>query len=388
MVAAAFIGPGTVTTCTLAGVQSGYSLLWAMAFATLTTIVLQEMSARLGFVTQKGLGEALCRQFPRGINRVIVFLLVVGAIVIGNAAYEAGNITGGVLGMELLVMPSRFWALVIGGVSFLLLFLGKYRWVERVLIGLVAVMSICFLLTAILLKPDLGAIIRGFWPGSISERDWLLALAVVGTTVVPYNLFLHASTISKKWAPGMALKDVQMENAVSILLGGIVSMLIIITAASSASAVSEVQSAQDLAAQLEPVFGSGAKWLMGIGLMAAGISSALTAPLAAAYAACGLLGWPANEDDQRFRAVWMSILGIGVLVATMGFKPIQVIKFAQIANALLLPLIVLFLFYTVNQKEILGQYVNSRRSNALGLMVILVTIMLSVKVLWEGLGVW
>lgn len=186
----------------------------------------------------------------------------------------------------------------------------------------------------------------------------------------------------------MALKDVQVENAVSILLGGIISMLIIITAASSASAVSEVQSAQDLATQLEPVFGSGAKWLMGIGLMAAGISSALTAPLAAAYAARGLLGWPADEDDPRFHAVWMSILGIGVLVATMGFKPIQVIKFAQVANALLLPLIALFLFYTVNQKEILGQYVNTRRSNGLGLLVILVTIVLSVKALGKVLGFW
>ena len=118
LVAAAFIGPGTLTTCTLAGVQSGYTLLWAMLFAIIATIVLQEMAARLGFATQEGLGEAFNKQFSKGIARYVVFFLVIGAILIGNAAYEAGNISGGVLGLDVLVGESWIWPISSGCLLF------------------------------------------------------------------------------------------------------------------------------------------------------------------------------------------------------------------------------------------------------------------------------
>ena len=101
LIAAAFIGPGTLTTCTMAGVESGYSLIWVMVFAVIATIILQEMAARLGFITQQGLGEAIRKSFSKGLSRYLAFFIITGAIVVGNAAYEAGNISGGVLGIEL-----------------------------------------------------------------------------------------------------------------------------------------------------------------------------------------------------------------------------------------------------------------------------------------------
>ncbi len=379
LVAAAFIGPGTLTTCTMVGVQTTYSLLWAMLFAVIATIILQEMAARLGFATQEGLGEAFNKQFPTGIARFIVFFLVIGAILIGNAAYEAGNISGGVLGFDLLVGEFSFMPLVIGGLCFLLLYFGEYKWVERILITLVIVMSLCFLVTAIMVQPNIGDILRGFIPTGISGDNLLLIMAVIGTTVVPYNLFLHASTISKKWNKTDSLQDLRIENAVAIILGGLISMLIIITAASSGEAVGEVSNAKDLAIQLEPLFGQSAKWFMGIGLMAAGISSALTAPLAAAYAAKGLFNWSENEKDIKFRTVWMVILAIGMLVATIGVKPVLIIKFAQITNAIVLPFIAVYLLYISNSKKILGDYTNSLLANVLGGVVVLFTVILSIR---------
>ena len=161
-------------------------------------------------------------------------------------------------------------------------------------------------------------------PRMPSEGGFLLVMAVIGTTVVPYNLFLHASTISKKWKQDANLKDIRIENAVAIVLGGLISMLIIITAASSGDTVEAVKSAKDLAVQLEPVFGKSSRWLMGIGLMAAGISSALTAPLAAAYAAKGLFGWEDDERNWKFRAVWIVILVIGVLVAVTDIERVLI----------------------------------------------------------------
>jgi Mn2+/Fe2+ NRAMP family transporter len=387
LVAAAFIGPGTVATCTMVGVRSGYELMWAMAFSILATMVLQEMAARLGFATRQGLGEAFNKQFSSGIFRYLVFFLVIGAILIGNAAYEAGNISGGVMGADLVIGEFDLWPLVMGGMCFLLMLVGEYKWIERVLIAMVLLMSVCFIITVILVKPDWMAILGGFVPRSSNSQYLLLMLALIGTTVVPYNLFLHASTISKKWSREASLKDIRLENAVSIGLGGIISMLIIITAASSGDAVGEVKSASDLAIQLEPLFGKSAKVFMGIGLMAAGISSALTAPLAAAYAAKGLFGWSDDEKNWRFRAVWMAILLIGVVVAITNVERMLVIKFAQITNAILLPFIAVYLVYVANSQKLMGKYINSLLSNMLGILVILFTLFLSVKSMLNIFGI-
>ncbi|MGB5244735.1 MAG: Nramp family divalent metal transporter [Lutimonas sp.] len=381
LVAAAFIGPGTLTTCTIVGVQTGYQLLWAMLFSILATIVLQEMAARLGYATQSGLGEALNKEFPKGIARYLVFFLVIGAILIGNAAYEAGNISGGVLGLDLIAGEMKLWPILIGIFCFLILFFGRYKWVEKILIGLVIIMSLCFLITAILVKPDLKEVFKGFVPSMPSGDAFLLIMALIGTTVVPYNLFLHASTISKKYSVDSSLKDLRIENAVSIILGGIISILIIITAASSAKELTEIDSAKDLAVQLEPLFGKSAKWFMGIGLMAAGISSALTAPLAAAYAAKGLFGWKDGEKNLKFRSVWMVILLIGIYVSISNLERVLVIKFAQITNAILLPFVAIYLLYISNSKKILAKFTNSLFTNILGVIVILFTLILSIRTL-------
>lgn len=386
LIAAAFIGPGTIATCTMAGVQTSYRLLWVMLAAILATLVLQEMAARLGWVTQQGLGEAFNREFSSGVSRYVVFFLVIGAILVGNAAYEAGNISGGVLGLDLLVGEWSLWPLVIGSACGILLYLGGYRWVERILIGLVVLMSLCFLCTVLLIQPDWSAVANGFIPSTVTGKDFLLVMALIGTTIVPYNLFLHASTISKKWPKEANLQELRMENAVAILLGGLISILIVITAAGSSGAVEEVNGAKDLAIQLEPLFGSTAKWMMGLGLMAAGISSALTAPLAAAYAAKGLFGW-SSENDWRFRGIWILILAIGIIVSITDVKRVLIIQFAQITNALLLPFIAGYLLYMANAKTVMGAQRNGWLTNLLGALVVVTTIGLSLKTL-NGIFGW
>ena len=115
LVAAAFIGPGTVTTATVAGARFGYALLWAVAFSVVATIVLQEMSARLGLVTREGLGEALRTTMTHPVARILSIALVVSAIALGNAAFQMGNITGAAIVLEALSNVSRsMWALVVG----------------------------------------------------------------------------------------------------------------------------------------------------------------------------------------------------------------------------------------------------------------------------------
>lgn len=387
LVAAAFIGPGTLTTCTLAGVNSGYTLLWALLFSIFATIVLQEMAARLGFITQQGLGEAITKKITKPFARYLAFFLVISAILVGNTAYEAGNITGAVLGLNLIIGVSAVWPVAIGLISIALLLFGGYKAIEKILIGLVLLMSLCFIITVIMVQPDLSEIAKGLFPTKASATDhYLLVMGLIGTTVVPYNLFLHASTISLKYNSESQLKEVRIENIFAIALGGLISIFIVITAAASATKLTEVSSASDLATQLEPLFGTSAKYVMGIGLVAAGLSSTLTAPLAAAYAAKGLFGWSNGEKNVKFISVWLLIIVIGVIVSLGNFKPILVIKFAQITNALLLPFISIYLLYISNSKELMGYNSNSGFINALAMTVIGITILLSLKTLSSIFG--
>ena len=385
LVTAAFIGPGTLTVCTLSGANFGYTLLWVLLFATIATITLQEMTARLGLITQKGLGEALRSEFEKPFARITSIALVFTAIIVGNAAYEAGNISGAVLGIEGVFGESFVWPLSIGIVSFLILFIGKFRYIERILIALVILMSIVFILTAIVVKPDLSAITSGLFVPSFSDKNQLAILGLLGTTIVPYNLFLHASSVSQKWKKKEDLSDLQKENAVAIGLGGLISMAIVITSAATIFG-SGVSGISDMAVQLEPLLGSWSKYFLATGLFAAGISSSITAPLAAAYTAQGIFGWELKTNDLRFRAVWIFILAIGTTFSMVGYQPIQVIQVAQVANGVLLPIIVMFLVYLCNKKSLLDQYVNKSWQNALAALVVIVSFIVSFRSLNSVFG--
>lgn len=383
VVAAAFIGPGTVTSATLAGVTHGYELLWALGFSTIATIVLQEMAARLGVVGRTGLGEALRRRL-RGKMRALAIALVIGALVVGNAAFETGNLLGAALGAEGWAgRPSRLYAPAVGLVAFALLWTGRYRVLERVLVALVALMGLVFLATAVALRPELGAVVRGLaWP-AVPARSAHLVLALVGTTVVPYNLFLHAAAAAQRWSRPEELAEARLDTALSVGLGGAISAAILVVAAALPAATGSVgpQSAAEMAAALEPTLGRWARSFFSLGLFAAGLSSAITAPLAAAYATAGALGWGPDLRSARARAVWGLVLASGLAFALSGPAPVPAIILAQAANGVLLPVIVVFLLWAMNDRAWLGAHSNGWRANGAGLAVLAVALFLGVRAL-------
>jgi len=388
LVAAAFIGPGTVTACTLAGVGFGYALLWAMLLSVIATVVLQEMSARLGIITQKGVADAIKNELKTPWLRYIMLGIVLAAIVVGNAAYEAGNIGGATLGMNALFGAdyADYYPLIIGFLAFLLLYMGNYRSLEKVFVTLVVLMSISFLMTALITKPNPMDILNGLFFPTIPEGGILTIIALVGTTVVPYNLFLHASLVREKWKSENDLPLARKDTLISIGLGGMVSMSIIVAAASIPG--DNVSGVMDLAKGLEPLYGESAKYFMGIGLFAAGVTSAITAPLAAAYVANSCFGWNAGLKHIKFRIVWMLILGLGIFFLSFDIKPIEIIKFAQIANGILLPIIAIFLLWIVNKHSVMGKYRNSKFQNSVGILIILLSIVLGAKSILKVIGLF
>ncbi len=378
VVAAAFIGPGTVTSCFTSGASYGMTLLWAILFSTVSVIIMQTMAARLGIATGLGVSEALRQKFTGKTARILLAVLVIAAVFIGNVAYETGNITGAVLGVQAVssAIDTNTWKIIltlfIGAVAFLLLFSGSYEKVEKFLTALVVAMGLIFLVCAFVTKPDWGAVLKGlFVPKAPDGSSWMTIAALMGTTVVPYNIYLHASSAAKKWKnPEEDIRTSNLDSILSIGLGGIISMAIIISAA-ALQGQADVTTGKTMALSLKPLFGNAASVFFGIGLFAAGMSSAITAPLAAAFASSGILGWGADMKQNRFRLIWIVVLCFGIFAAlVLGKSPAEIILFAQAANAFLLPVTAVLLLIVCNDKKLLGKYRNGILINVLAVIVI------------------
>jgi manganese transport protein len=380
LVTAAFIGPGTVTSCSLAGAQFGYTLIFALIFAVVTTLILQEMTGRLSLASGYDLGQSL-REFPKSRATKILFtLLTLSSITFGCAAYEAGNLVGGALGLEMVSpLQKKIWVLAISLTAVFILSQKKYRIVEKILIFLVFFMSLSFLVTLILVKPDLSSILKGMLP-TFPDKSFYLVLALVGTTVVPYNLFLHSSTVKEKWTKKEDLKEVKTDLLASVGLGGLISASIVVTSAVAFydKGIS-LESGAQMAEQLKPLFGSFTNLLFGLGFFAAGLSSAITAPYAAAFASSGILGWKGGHKAGKFRAIWMGVIATGLAVSMFDFNPLALIVFAQVANGLVLPVASIFLLVVLNNHQKMGEMANNPVQNIVGSFVILLV---------SFLGIW
>ena len=376
VIAAAFIGPGTVTTAARAGSDFGFALAWALLFSTVACVVLQEASGRITVLTGKELGEAVRMRFSTSRWARWVPAILAAGVVLGCAAYEAGNLLGGVAGLRLVVDVTPASAtMACGVVAAALLITGNTRWIARSLGALVALMGIAFLVTAVRLGPDLGALLSGLLVPRIPSGSMILILGLVGTTVVPYNLFLGSAL-----ARGHGLGEMRWGLALAIGGGGLISLGVLVVG----SALGGGLEYDRLAGVLSERLGGGAQWSLAVGLFGAGLTSAVTAPLAGAITARTLLGdgeserW--TEKSWRFRGVWIGVLTVGVVLGATGVKPIPVIILAQAFNGLVLPLIAVFLWMTMNDRDLLGEAgVNTRIQNIVMGVVVVVCVMLGLR---------
>jgi manganese transport protein len=311
---------------------------------------------------------------------------VLAAVVLGCAAYEAGNLLGGVAGAALATgLPRRGLTLVALGSAAVLLWLGTTRTVSRVLGGVVAFMGVAFLVTAARLGPDPSSLVRGALLPRLPPGSPLLVMGLIGTTVVPYNLFLGSGI-----ARGQTLRELRFGLGVAVVLGGVISMGVLV----AGTAVDLPFTFDAVGQALRSRIGGWAESLFAWGLLAAGLSSAITAPLAAAVTARGLLARGDGEGGStpqarwrdrswRFRLVWLLVLLTGAGFALADVRPIPAIILAQALNGLLLPFVAVFLLLVVNDVRLMGgEGRNGPLSNAVMGVVVLTTVALG------GLNVW
>ncbi|MDH5380875.1 MAG: divalent metal cation transporter [Cyclobacteriaceae bacterium] len=341
LIAAAFIGPGTVTTASLAGASYNYALIWALVFASLTCFVLQEASARISIVSGNELPSALLSiSKSNRFMRFLVYLIAI-SVVIGCIAYQAGNMTGALSGIQLFSPANRLVFLsFIFVVIFLLLYSGSYQKVAMVLSILVAIMGFSFIYIVINGPHNWAEVGSGMIP-TIPENSWLILMGLIGTTIVPYNLFLGSGLGS-----GQTLNTMRFGLFISIIIGGIISISILI----NGSLIDGEFSFVSLAESLNPVMGNQGALFLGIGLFAAGFTSSVTSPMAAAILAKGFIQ---NKKVNIYRLTWLIVLFSGLFFSMLDFKPIPLIVLAQALNGMILPLAVILIWITVNHPLIM-----------------------------------
>jgi Mn2+/Fe2+ NRAMP family transporter len=374
IIAAAFIGPGTVTTAARAGHGYGLGLLWALVFSIIATIVLQEAAARLTLGAGKPLGEIIGAE-QRNWN---IFLF--GAVALGCGAYQAGNLLGALAGLQLLGDVSKWWLLLLGVIAAGLLWSGSTKIITRSLATIVVLMGIVFCWVAFGAETTTAAWLSGLVPKA-EEDSALLVIGLIGTTIVPYNLFL-ASGLSK----GQDLREMRTGLLLAILIGGGITLAIML----SGTLVSGAFGFPELAAALDGKLAGKGSLLLGLGLFTAGLSSAITAPLAAAIAGQSLVGkqqaiW--GYQGKAFRLTWGIILLAGLTFALTDVKPVPAIIAAQALNGLILPLVAVFLLLKINDAKILmAEYRNPLWLNLLTVLIVGITVFIGLQNIWSATG--
>ncbi|NBC25433.1 MAG: divalent metal cation transporter [Bacteroidetes bacterium] len=375
VISAAFIGPGTVTTAASAGAGFGYALIWALIFSTIACYILQEASARITAVSGHNLGQAMKQEYGCSKAGTWLIWLALIAILSGCAAFEAGNILGAVAGLTLVTgsIPVPLIVALIGILAGILLWKGTVRQIAKLLGVIVAIMGICFVMTAVMISPSLSEIFaNGFIP-MIPDGSEILVLGLIGTTVVPYNIFL-GSGLKHAQSPS----EMKLSLGIAIGLGGLISVAILLTG----TAITGDFTFEKLASTLSTQLGGYGSLLLAIGLFGAGLSSTLTAALAASVTAKSLLSdtknpssW--NETGLKFRSVWMGVLGIGLLFGVMQLQPVPVIILAQALNGIILPVIAVILFLLMNNPRVLpANHQNGTVTNVLTGIVTWLTILI------------
>ena len=390
IVAAAFIGPGTIATAAAAGASSGITLLWAILLSVAATLVLQELSVRSALATNRDLATLIRLLAERRWWSGALAVLVVCAIGVGNAAYQSGNLSGAGLGLSaVLPIPFGFAVIASSLVSASLILLDRYRILERVLVILVVLMACLFIGLALFCMPELIAMYQPIILASDASNTLTLVLALIGTTVVPYNLFLHATAARRRWVGvplAQAIQEARTEATLAIALGGIMTIAVMVVATVVLKGDSEGPILERLMTAIDHRIPGVGTWVVGGGLFAAGLTSAIAAPMAAGWTVCGVMGWSTDAQSGSFKVVALSVLGAGLTFALLIPRPDALIIAAQATNAVLLPLIAGILLVVANSTLIPALYRNRRLHNGVAAGVVLLVFILGLGKVISLLG--
>ena len=382
------LGPGLITssadndapgiaTYSMAGSTYGYAFLWIILWITVGEVLVQEMSARMGTVTGKGLTDLIRERF--GLR--VTFFIMLG-LVMANMGTTAAQFAGIAASAELFGI-SRHLAVPMAALAvWVLVTRGSYQRVEKIFL-VMSLYAVAYVISAFMVRPPWGQVIRQvFVPTLHRDTSYLLAvLATIGTTITPWAaVYMQASTADK----GVKIeeyKDARLDAIVGAAIGNLVSAFIVIcTAATLFVHGVRVETAAQAAQALAPLAGRWAELLFGIGLLGASLLAASVLPLSTTYAVCEIFGWERGlnhhaKDAPMFYGLYTAFIVISASIVLLpGLKLFPLMWLSQVANAVLLPVVLVLMLRLVNDAGIMKEWRNGKVKNAL---VILLTALIS-----------
>lgn len=375
---------GGISTYSVAGARYGYKMLWMMVLMTPAFIIIQEMAGRMGAVTGKGFSALIRERF--GVRPTFVAMLLLLA---SSAATTVAEFAGVAAALELFGVSRLLSVPIAAVVVWLLVVRGSYRNVEKVLLALSSVF-IAYVVSAFLAKPDWLVVGRALVVPSIVPEVGFIALAIglTGTTIAPWMQFLVQSNIVDKGTSIKEWRIARFDVIVGALVANVVAIFIIITTGAVLyPAGIAITDAGQAAGALAPLAGSYATALFAIGLLAASILSAAVLPLTASYAICEAFGWESGLDRKWseapiFNGLYTFIIFLAAAVILIpGLDLIGIMIVSQVVNGMMLPFLLIFMMVIINDRRVMGRYVNGRLHNILAWGTIVIAISLTALLL-------
>jgi Mn2+/Fe2+ NRAMP family transporter len=379
---------GGVTTYSSVGAHFGYSLLWLLLVASIGLGVIQEMCSRMGLVTGQGLSDLIRERF--GVRWTILAMVV---LIIANGTNVVAEYAGIAASVELLGVPRIVSVPLAALAVWTLVVFFSYRFVERVLFVLVLAF-LAYPISVFILKPDWPVVMSGFIPSvPTSPSALVFALALVGTTITPYLLFYMQASVVDKGVDRQSATYARVDVFLGAALAGLFAFfIIVVTGTVLYPAGIQVSSADAAAQALVPLAGASAGLLFAVGLCGASLLGAVVMPLSTSYAICEAFGWESGiSKNFREAPVFMSLftlmLVLGAIVVLIpGISLIPLIISAQIANGILLPIVLIFIVKLATDRRLMGDAVNGRVTTILGWGVAALAGSLSLAYLLASLG--
>ena len=371
---------GGITTYSVAGAHYGYSLLWMMPLVALALIVVQEMSARLGVVTGKGLADLIRERLG-----VRLTALIIGIFLFANLANTVSEFAGVAASMEIFGVSKYLSVPIAAVVVWLLIVKANYKWVERVFLAASAIF-LAYIISGVLARPPWGEVAKAFVTPSFQFEPGYVVIfvTIIGTTIAPWMQFYQQSSIVDK---GLKITEYTYER-VDVVVGSlfaviVASFIMIACAATLHTNGVRIESAKDAALALGPFAGRYASSLFAFGLLNASVFSAAILPLSTAYVVCEAFGWEAGvnhgwRDAPIFFTVYTAliILGAGVILLPIQ-SLVKTMMASQTLNGMLLPIILIVMLRLINEKRLMGRWVNGRAFNILAWIIVAVLILLT-----------
>jgi len=399
----AVLGPGFITanvdndaggilTYSQAGAQFGYTLLWTMIPITIALIVVQEMCARMGVVTGKGLSDLIREEFGLRITFVIMILLVV--VNFTNVVTEFSGIAGS---MQLFHVSKYVSVPVCSLIVWALVVKGDYKSVEKIFL-IASVFYIAYIIAGVLSRPDWHLALvetvklppRNVW----SDKSYLyMTVGVIGTTITPWMQFYLQSSIVEKGVSVRQYKASRLDVIIGSIFTDVVAWFIVVACAATlyTHGMRNIGDPSDAAQAMKPLAGDYAFILFAAGLFNASLFAASILPLSTAYTVCEGLGVESGLDkgfrDAKF-FYWLYSLLLFAGAAVVLIPNFPLVKFSilsQVLNGMLLPLVLVFMLKLINKRELMGKYINTRRFNVIAWATAIIVTVLSLVLVWNNL---